>query len=192
MAPFDREVSALEEVRTAFFSGLVIGESETESSSTFIIHFVSGVYIHIPGTERVEACRKGYVKIVSDYEIEPEIPEIETPGRFLSKSRHQKAGSPVRPLRHKSERQSQRYRNIHNHRIGRSENGFLAGFGHHFGSGEFEVVVRMFTVADGIFSISNVYGIVRHHLDVLAVKNSILLLGNYICDARLPGIEIIP
>ena len=51
--------------------------------------------------------------------------------------------------------------------------------------------MRMLEVADSVLSLGDVYGLVRHHLYVLAVQESLLLLSYHIGDAGLVGVEIV-
>jgi len=52
--------------------------------------------------------------------------------------------------------------------------------------------MRMFAVADSVFAVGYVYGLVRHHLDVPAVQYALLLLGYHIGYSGLAGIEVVP
>ena len=49
----------------------------------------------------------------------------------------------------------------------------------------------MLAVTDRVFSVSDIYGIVRHHLDVLAVEDSVLFLGHDIGNAGFARFEIV-
>ena len=52
--------------------------------------------------------------------------------------------------------------------------------------------MRMFQVADRILAFRDIDGPVRKHLDILAMKKSVLLLGNHIGNPGLLRIEIVP
>ena len=51
--------------------------------------------------------------------------------------------------------------------------------------------MRLFGVAYRIFSLGDVDGLVRHHLDVLSVQDAFRLLGHHIRDSGLLGVEIV-
>ena len=50
----------------------------------------------------------------------------------------------------------------------------------------------MFEIADSVFSFCDVDGLVRHHLDVLSMKNPVILLRDHVRDPGLAGVEIVP
>ena len=54
-----------------------------------------------------------------------------------------------------------------------------------------EVVMRFLTVTYGVFSMCDVDGAVWHHLDVLAVENTVLFLCHHVGYACLLGIEVV-
>ena len=51
--------------------------------------------------------------------------------------------------------------------------------------------MRMFAVADSVFSVCDVDGMVRHHLDVLSVQDAVLFLSDHVLDSGLLGGEIV-
>ena len=51
--------------------------------------------------------------------------------------------------------------------------------------------MRVLQIAYGIFTLSNVNGLVRHHLYILAVQQSLILLGYHFGYLGFSGIEII-
>ena len=63
--------------------------------------------------------------------------------------------------------------------------------GHDLGCREVQVVVRFFAVADSVASVGDVYGLVRKHLDVLSVENTVLLLGQHVRDSGFLGVEVV-
>jgi len=75
--------------------------------------------------------------------------------------------------------------------MGRAEHRLLGRLGHDFGRRQLKVIMRVFKVADGIFTFCDVDGFVRHHLDVLAVKYSVILLCDHIRDPGLAGVEVV-
>ena len=55
-----------------------------------------------------------------------------------------------------------------------------------------EVIVRLLAVAHCVFSFCDVDGLVRHHLYVLAVQDTVSFLGNHVCYPGLACVEIVP
>ena len=51
--------------------------------------------------------------------------------------------------------------------------------------------MRFLAVAYGVFSVRDVDGAVWHHLDVLAVEDTVLLLCHHVGDAGLLGVEVV-
>ena len=51
--------------------------------------------------------------------------------------------------------------------------------------------MRVLGIADCVFSFGNVDGIIRHHLDVLSVKNAVRFLRHDVGYARLAALEIV-
>ena len=49
----------------------------------------------------------------------------------------------------------------------------------------------MLKVTDGVHAVTHVDGLVRHHLDLLALKYALGLLGDHIGDACLAGVEVV-
>ena len=52
--------------------------------------------------------------------------------------------------------------------------------------------MRLLAITDRIFSVGYVDGAVRHHLDVLSVKDTVLFLSHHIGYSGLHGVEIVP
>ena len=51
--------------------------------------------------------------------------------------------------------------------------------------------MRLLTITDGVFSVCDVDGVVRHHLDVFSMKDTLLLLSHHIGDSGFSCVEII-
>ena len=54
-----------------------------------------------------------------------------------------------------------------------------------------EIIVRFVAIAYGISSLGDVDGTVRHHLDVLSMKDTVLFLGHHVLDPCLLSFEIV-
>ena len=52
--------------------------------------------------------------------------------------------------------------------------------------------MRLFAVTDSITSMGDVDRMVRHHLDVLSVEDTVLFLSHHIGDPGLHRIKVVP
>ncbi len=55
-----------------------------------------------------------------------------------------------------------------------------------------QIIMRMLTVTYCIFALGYVYRTVGHHLDVLSVENSVLLLGHHVGNPCFLRLKIVP
>ena len=191
MRPAEAEVLGLDEVGAAFFTGLVVGEVHGKVSVKLVIDFVSGVYIGRPGAQRIIAAGEGKVEIIPDDEIHTHIAGKEAAGLFLTKGGHQEAGGTGGFLGHEAKGQADGDGDIGNHRMRRAEHRFLRRLGDNLGHTQLQVIVRMLQVAHRVHAIPHIDGLVRHHLDFLALQDAFRLPGDHIGDASLLRIEII-
>lgn len=74
----------------------------------------------------------------------------------------------------------------------RTEHRLLGWFGDNFRRRQLKVIVRMLKIADRVLAFGYVDGLVRHHLDVLPVKDAVILLRYHVRDPGLAGVEIVP
>ena len=191
MAPSYTEVSCLEEVAASFFSDLVIGVCQREVTVAFVVHLISRVDIYCPRSQGVDISCQCYVEIITYDEIHSEIPKVESSGAFFSKCREEDTRGSVRTFRDESEGKTYRQWDIGYDRICRAEHCLLGRLGHDLGSRQMEVIMRLLTVTYGVFSMCDVDGAVGHHLDVLAVEDSVLLLCHHVGYACLLGVEVV-
>ena len=73
----------------------------------------------------------------------------------------------------------------------RAEYGLLGWLGHYLCKLEFKPVVRMLRIADRVPSLGHADRVVRHHLHVLSVEQTVILLGVEIGNEGLARIEIV-
>ena len=192
MGPPETEVLGLHEVGAALFTGLVVGIAEGQGTVELVIDFITGVYVYRPGTQGKVGTRDGEVEVVSQHEVHTGVADVEAARLLFSEGRHQEAGGPGRFLGNEAEGENQRNRHAGHHGPCRAENGLLRGLGDDLGHTQLQVVVGFFQVADRIDALFQVDGLVRHHLDALALQQALTFLRNHIGDTGLAGIEIIP
>ena len=130
--------------------------------------------------------------MIAENEIHAQVPEIETAGIFFAEGRHQQAGGTARTLRNEAEGNRDRQRDILDHRPSGAENRFLGRFRNDFRQGQVQVIMRIFQIADLVAAILDIDGLIGHHLDVLPVEKTFVLLGEHIGNPGLTRIEIVP
>ena len=192
MRPAYTEIRALVEIRAAPFSCDVVGIVHGETSVEFVVDTVTGVDVNCPGTqgEKVAGYRK--VQVIPENEVHSSVFEVKTSCGLFAESRDQKSCGTFRALGNESERNTdKRQMDVFNHYVRGAENDLLRGIGNHLGSGKLQIVVRMVGVAHRIFSLGYIDGLVRHHLDVFAVQDAVVLGSYHILDTGLARIEII-
>ena len=62
---------------------------------------------------------------------------------------------------------------------------------HHLGELQLKPVVRMLGIADGVFAVGHVDGIVRHHLHVPTMQDTVVFRGYEVGYERLLGLEVV-
>ena len=191
MGPAQAEVLGLDEVRASFFAGLVVGIAEGQRAVELVIDFIAGVDVYRPGAQREIGAGEGQVEIVSQHEVHAGVADIETAGLFLAEGGHQQTRGALRLLGYEAEGEYQGHRNAGHYGPGRAEDRLLRRLGDDLGHGQLQVVVRLLQVTDRVNALGEVDGLVRHHLDVLALQQAFALLGDHVGDAGLLGVEVV-
>ena len=191
MGPFDREVFALEKVVTSLLTGPVHRILQTYITAEFVTEFISRIDLSTPRSQSINICIQGHIEVVTEDHIVTEIPHIETAGLLLTECREHNTARSGRSLRDKTEWDDQRERDICHHHIARPEDCPLLGLCHDFGRSHLQIIVGMVQIADSIFALGDIDRLVSHHLQVLTMKDTLLLLGDHIFDSRLPRFEVI-
>ena len=191
VGPLDAEVAGREKVRAALFTGLVVAVVEAEAAGEFVSDHVARVDVERPGAQGIDVAGHREVKVVADDEIHAHVAREETAGLFLAEGRHQQAGGAGGLFRYEAEGEHDGQRNAGDIGNRGAENGLLARFRDDLGHLELEEVMRFLEVADGVHAVGDVDGLVRQHLDVAALEQAFVLLGDHVGDAGLAALEVV-
>ncbi len=190
--PLDGEVPGLEEFGSAPLAGLVVGVADRERAVELVVDAVAGVDVDGPRAKGVVVSGHGEVEVVAEHEVHAGVAHEESAGRLLAEGGHQHARGSVGPLGDEAERQAEEgYLHVLDHHVGRTEDGLLRGLLYHLGAGQREIVVGVVGVADRVFALGDVDGLVVHHLYVLSVEYAVVLGGDHVGDAGLARVEVV-
>ena len=192
MGPLETEVAALEEIAAPALTLLVVGVRHGEAAVELVVDLIPGVDVHRPRSQGIDVAGNREVQIISENEIHARIARVEASGLFLAEGRHQHARGALRLLRNETERKD--YGEVHSFddRMRRTEHSLLRRFGDHLGRTELQVIVRFIGITHGILAIRDIDGTVGEHLDVVPVKDALVVIGGHIGDAGLLGVEVVP
>ena len=189
--PFDAEIRRLVEVLAALFTPLVPRVVEGEIAVELVDYLVPGIDVHAEGPQREVAAGKGQIEVFAEHEIHAGVLDEEAALDLFTEGRHQQTRGAGGLGRDETEGKADGEGDVADDRIGRSENRLLGRLGDHLRHRQFHIIMRMLQVADRIDAVPHVDGLVRHHLDLLALEEAFGLLGDHVGDAGLAGVEVV-
>ena len=110
---------------------------------------------------------------------------------LFTKGGHQETGGALRLFGHKTKRKADRDGDAGHHRPGRTEHRLLRRLGNDLGKTEFQVIMGLLQVTNGVHAVAHVDGLVRFHLDFLTLQQTVRLLGDHIGDTGFLGVEVV-
>ena len=189
MVPGKLEVLRHHVVRHVLLTGLGHQVTGIEGTAILVSLGIVGLGGKPPRTLREDFSQHLQVNIITDGKVISPVTKIEATVHFIPESRHDETRRITAAEREKSEWYGNGQRNILHHQLGRAEHHILLRA--HLGLSELQIEVRMFMIASGIFTVTDIELIARTLLGLLTGYISLPLLGNDTIDETLLRLEVI-
>ena len=129
--------------------------------------------------------------MVAEHEIHAQVAHIEAARLLFAERREKQACGALGTFRNESEGESDEGEvDVLDHQVRRTEDGGL-GLADDLAHAQVDIIMGVIFVADRVFSVRQVDGMVVHQLDVLTVQDAVGIVRDHVLDPRLAGIEVV-